>query len=43
MSHPEWWHRGGEASGLNRSAISKIASALGHAVNVQDNASGIAL
>ncbi len=43
MSHPEWWHRGGEASGLNRGAISKVASALGHAINVQDNASGIAL
>jgi hypothetical protein len=43
MSHPEWWHSGGGASGLNRGAIGKLASALGYAVNVQDNASGIAL
>lgn len=43
MSHPEWWQRGGEASGLNRGAIGKLASALGHAINVQDNANSIAL
>lgn len=43
MSHPEWWHRGGVASGLNRGAIGKLASALSHAINVQDNASGVAL
>ena len=43
MSHPEWWHRGGGASGLNRGAIGKLASALSHAMNVQDNASGVAL
>ena len=43
MSHPEWWYRGGVASGLNRGAIGKLASALSHAINVQDNASSIAL
>ena len=43
MSHPEWWHRGGEASGLNRGAIGKLANALSLAVNVQDNASGVQL
>lgn len=43
MSHPEWWHSGGGASGLNRGAIGKLASALGYAINVQDNAGGIAL
>lgn len=43
MSHPEWWHRGGEASGLNRGAIGKIANALSLAINVQDNASGVQL
>lgn len=43
MSHPEWWHRGGEASGLNRGAIGKLANALSLAINVQDNASGVQL
>jgi hypothetical protein len=43
MSHPEWWHRGGAASGLNRGAIGKLASALSHAINVRDNAGGVKL
>ena len=43
MSHPEWWHRGGVASGLNSAAVRKLATALSHALNVQDNASGISL
>lgn len=43
ISHPEWWHRGGDASGLNRGAIGKLASALSHAINVQDNARDVAL
>jgi hypothetical protein len=43
MSHPEWWHRGGAASGLNRGAIGKLANALSLAINVQDNASGVQL
>ena len=43
MSHPEWWHRGGVASGLNRGAIAKLASALSHALNVQDNVGGVKL
>jgi len=43
MSRPEWWHRGGGASGLNRGAIGKLASELSHAINVQDNAGGVAL
>ena len=43
MSHPEWWHRGGAASGLNRGAIGKLANALSLAINVQDNASNVQL
>lgn len=43
MSHPEWWHRGGAASGLNRGAIGKLASALSLAINVQDNAGSVQL
>lgn len=39
VSHPEWWHRGNEASGMNRGAIAKVASVLSHAMNVQDDAS----
>jgi DGQHR domain-containing protein len=43
MAHPEWWQRGGVASGLNSAAVRKLASALSHAINVQDNASSISL
>jgi DGQHR domain-containing protein len=43
MAHPEWWHRGGAASGLNRGAIGKLANALSLAINVQENASGVQL
>jgi DGQHR domain-containing protein len=43
MSHPEWWQRGGVASGLNSAAVRKVANALSHALNVQDNASNISL
>lgn len=43
MSHPEWWHRGAAASGLNRGAIGKLANALSLAINVQENASSVAL
>jgi DGQHR domain-containing protein len=43
MSHAEWWHRGGEASGLNRGAIAKLASSLSHAMNVHEDARGVAL
>jgi len=39
LAHPQWWQRGNEASGLNRGAIAKLASALSHAMNVQDDAS----
>jgi hypothetical protein len=39
LAHPQWWYRGNEASGLNRGAIGKLASALSHAMNVQDDAS----
>lgn len=39
LTHPQWWQRGNEASGLNRGAIAKLASALSHAMNVQDDAS----
>jgi len=43
MSHPEWWHRGGVASGLNTAAVRKLANALSHAINVQDNTGSVAL
>ena len=43
MSHPEWWQRGGAASGLNSAAVRKLAMALSHALNVQDNVGAISL
>ena len=43
MSHPEWWHRGGVASGLNSAAVRKLANSLSHSFNVQDNASSVSL
>lgn len=43
ISHPEWWHRGGAASGLNRGAIGKLANALSLAMNVRDDASSAQL
>ena len=43
MSHPEWWHRGGVASGLNSAGVRKLATALSHAFNVQENAGDISL
>jgi DGQHR domain-containing protein len=43
VGHPDWWQSGGGASGLNRGAIGKLASALGHAINVQDTAGEVAL
>ena len=43
MFHPEWWQRGSVASGLNSSAVRKIATSLSHALNVQDDASRVAL
>jgi hypothetical protein len=43
MSHPEWWHRGGVASGLNSAAVRKLANALSHSLNVQENAGSVSL
>jgi DGQHR domain-containing protein len=43
MSSPEWWQRGGVASGLNAGGVRKLANALSHAINVQDAAGDIAL
>jgi hypothetical protein len=43
MSHPEWWQRGGAASGLNRAAVGRLAQALSHAINVQDKPNQISL
>ena len=43
MSHPEWWHRGNAASGLNTAAVRKLASALSHALNMRDDVAGFAL
>ena len=43
MSHQEWWQRGGVASGLNSAAVRKLATALNHAINVQDNVGKISV
>jgi hypothetical protein len=43
MSSPEWWQRGGVASGLNAGGVRKLANALSQAINVQDSAGDIAL
>ena len=41
MSHPEFWQRGNEASGLNSAAVRKLATALNHAINVRDDVANI--
>jgi hypothetical protein len=38
MGHPEFWYRGGTASGLNQAALRKYAQALAAAINT--NATG---
>jgi DGQHR domain-containing protein len=43
ISDREWWQSGGVASGLNSAAVRKLATALNHAINVQDNVGAIAL
>jgi DGQHR domain-containing protein len=43
MTHPEWWHRGGVASGLNSAAVRKLATTLSHALNVQDDVINVSL
>jgi DGQHR domain-containing protein len=43
ISDREWWQRGGVASGLNTAAVRKLAMALNHAINVQDNVGTISL
>lgn len=43
MSHPEWWQRGGVASGINTAAVRKLANALSDAINMQDDASDVSL
>ena len=43
MSDCEWWQSGGGASGLNSSGVRKLANALNHAINVQDNIGDISL
>jgi len=43
ISDREWWQRGGVASGLNAGAVRKLAMALNHAINVQDNVGTISL
>ncbi len=37
ISDRGWWQRGGVASGLNTAAVRKLATALSHAISVQDN------
>jgi DGQHR domain-containing protein len=43
ISDKEWWQRGGVASGLNSAAVRKLATALNHAIHVQDNVGTISL
>jgi len=43
ISDQEWWQRGGVASGLNSAAVRKLATALNHAIHVQDNVGTISL
>ena len=43
ISDCEWWQRGGVASGLNTAAVRKLAMALNHAINVQDNVGTVSL
>jgi DGQHR domain-containing protein len=43
ISDCEWWQRGGVASGLNTAAVRKLATALNHAVNVQENVGTVSL
>jgi hypothetical protein len=43
MSDREWWQRGGVASGLNTAAVRKLATAMNHAINVQENVGEISL
>jgi DGQHR domain-containing protein len=43
MSSPEWWQRGGVASGLNSAGVRKLANALSQAINVQDGGGDIVL
>lgn len=43
MAHPEWWHRGNVASGINSAAARKLAHALSEAVNMQEDAADVSL
>ena len=43
IADKEWWQRGGVASGLNTAAVRKLAMALNHAINVQNNLGTVAL
>ena len=43
IANPEWWQRGGVASGLNSAATRKLAHALSHAVNVPENSDSMLL
>lgn len=43
MSSPEWWQRGGVASGLNSAAVRKLANALSQALNVQEGTGDISI
>lgn len=43
MSHPEWWHRGNAASGINTAAVRKLAQALSEAINNQDDVAELSL
>ncbi|MBK6434558.1 MAG: DGQHR domain-containing protein [Rhodanobacteraceae bacterium] len=43
MGHPEWWHRGNVASGINSAAVRKLANSLSEAINMQDDPTDVSL
>ncbi len=43
MTQSEWWQRGAGASGVNSSAVRKLATSLNHAINVQDDVDEISV
>jgi DGQHR domain-containing protein len=43
IANREWWQRGAGASGVNSAAVRKLATALNHAINIQDDVGNISL
>jgi len=40
VGHPEWWHKGGVAGGMNSGALTKVVQAMAQALNRQNMTSG---